>query len=116
MSVVRVKAGVWGDIPVLGEMRVWPLIWWNIRNINIYIKNIYKKHIDNKHQMSSQTGTRWITPEQLSSRCSRSVPLSPFTGTSCKATSLEGSSGFRKKAVPECSGSAFQDATTLKAM
>ena len=64
MNVLGIKRRVQGQISVFTGMRVWPLTWRNIWNLNIYKKNIYKKQIDKQHppitpdrNMLDHTGT-----------------------------------------------------------
>jgi len=49
MNVLGIKRRVQGQTSVFTGMRVWPLTWRNIWNINIYKENIYKKQIDKQH-------------------------------------------------------------------
>lgn len=74
ISVVGTKTRVWGHTPAFEEMRVLPLIGWNIWNINNYKKNIYIKHIDRSHHHTNtdrntleHTGT---TFQSLFQKCS----------------------------------------------
>lgn len=115
MSALGIKRGLGVVTPVLEPMRVWPLTEWNIWNINIYKKNIYKKQLDNRQIPIStdrntveHTGT---TFQSLFQKCSamdicRNTPQAPPFG---------GLRDFPENAVPECSSSAFQAATPLKA-
>lgn len=49
MNVLGMKRRVREQTGVFDGMRVWPLTWRNIWNMNIYKKNIYKKQIDKQH-------------------------------------------------------------------
>ncbi len=101
MNVVGGKTCVWGCTRVFKQMRVCPLIGWNIWNINIYKKNIYKKQIDNKHQPTTtdrntleHTGTtfQWLFQKCSTVAICRNTSQTPvvqglqrFSRKSCSA-------------------------------